>query len=71
MKKPEKPILTREEAAAALGVTTEALASMEANDPDLVRAAGVRLTYRGRPTIRYRRIALYAWLRGETERRSA
>lgn len=62
----DKPILNRENAAALLGITVDRLASIEANDPDLVRAAGVRLTYSGRPTIRYRRAALLAWLEGRT-----
>lgn len=57
-------ILTRKQAAAKIGVTLRALASIEANDPQLVRCAGVRLMYRGEPTIRYRDDALEAWIQG-------
>lgn len=60
----EKPILNREEAAALMGVTLDRLASIEEHTPSLVRTAGVRLMYSGRPTIRYRRAALLAWLEG-------
>lgn len=60
----ERPLLFRVEAAALLGVTLDELARMEAADPDLIRSAGVRTTYHGEPTIRYRRAALVAWLEG-------
>lgn len=59
-----RPILTRKEAAAFIGVTLDELARIESADDTFVRSAGVRTTYHGRPTIRYRRAALVAWLDG-------
>lgn len=63
---PSTIILTREQAAARIGVTLSALAKIEA-DPlnDLIRVAGVRMTHRGNPTIRYRAAALDLWISGE------
>lgn len=60
----ERPILNRKETAALIGVTLEELARMEAEDDSIVRAAGVRTTFGGKPTIRYRRVAVLRWLQG-------
>lgn len=66
-----RPIVTRKEAARLIGVTLAELGRMEDAGDDIIRAAGVRTTFHGQPSIRYRRVALLAWLDGTQPERNA